>query len=293
MKISDILKITADRLRKADIDTANLDARLLLCKYLNKDKLYLIVNANEEIEVDSAFDELVERREKYEPMQYILGKAEFYGLDFKVNKNEIVGLVGKNGAGKSTIIKSVTGVLPFDSGKITIAGFDVVVDSINAKKHLGYVPDVCNAFDKMTGMEYLNFVADIFGVNKKTREEKLKDFQKHFSLGESIHKLISSYSHGMRQKISIMASLMSSPKLWILDEPTTGLDPLTTSNLLKYIDAYAKSGNAVMFSSHNLDVVKRVCDRVIIIKKGNLIEELSIEELKCKTEEEIESYFTE
>lgn len=214
-------------------------------------------------------------------------------VNFQVNKNEIVGLVGKNGAGKSTIIKSITGVLPFDSGKIVIAGFDVTEDSLNAKKHLGYVPDVCNAFDKMTGMEYLNFVADIFNVDKKVREEKIENFEKYFSLGESVHKLISSYSHGMRQKISIMASLMSSPKLWILDEPTTGLDPLTTSNLLKFIVSYAKSGNAVMFSSHNLDVVKRVCDKVIIIKQGNLIEELTIEELKNKTEEEIEDYFVE
>lgn len=214
-------------------------------------------------------------------------------VNFQVKESEIVGLVGKNGAGKSTIIKSITGVLPFDSGKITIAGYDITQDSINAKKHLGYVPDVCNAFDKMTGMEYLNFVADIFGVDRKKREEKIKEFQEHFSLGESIHKLISSYSHGMRQKISIMASLMSSPKLWILDEPTTGLDPLTTSNLLKYISNYAKKGNAVMFSSHNLDVVKRVCDRVIVIKKGNLIEELTIENLKNKTDEEIENYFVE
>lgn len=214
-------------------------------------------------------------------------------VNFNVKENEIVGLVGKNGAGKSTIIKSITGVLPFDSGKITIADYDVVTDSLNAKKHLGYVPDVSNAFDKMTGMEYLNFVADIFGVDKKVREEKIENFQKYFALGESIHKLIVSYSHGMRQKISIMASLMSSPKLWILDEPTTGLDPLTTSNLLKFIEAYAKEGNAVMFSSHNLDVVKRVCDRVIIIKKGNIIEQLTIDELKNKTDEEIENYFME
>ena len=214
-------------------------------------------------------------------------------INFVVKEKEIVGLVGKNGAGKSTIIKSITGVIPFDSGKITINNFDISNEGLQAKIYLGYVPDVCNAFDKMTGMEYLNFVADIFDVNKDIREERIKEFQEHFALGESIHKLISSYSHGMRQKISIMASLMSSPKLWILDEPTTGLDPLTTSNLLKYIASYAQKGNAVMFSSHNLDVVKRVCDRVIIIKKGNLIEELTIGELKDKTDEEIENYFVE
>lgn len=210
-------------------------------------------------------------------------------VSFEVAENEIVGLVGNNGVGKSTIIKSVTGVLPFDGGDISILGNDVVLNSIDAKKHLGYVPDVCNAFDKMTGIEYLNFVADIFHVSKKDREERLSKFQQSFPLGQNINKLISSYSHGMKQKISLMASLISNPKMWILDEPTTGLDPQTTNNLLSFIQEYASQGNAVLFSSHNLDIVKKVCNRAIKIHGGKLVASITIKE--NTTLEELENFF--
>jgi len=214
-------------------------------------------------------------------------------ISFQVKSNDIIGLVGKNGAGKSTIIKSITGVLPFEEGEISIMNFDIKDNAIEAKKHLGYVPDVSNAFDKMTGMEYLNFVADIFNIDKNAREEKVAEFQQHFSLGESIHKLISSYSHGMKQKISLMASLISSPKLWILDEPTTGLDPQTTSSLLKFIENYAKKGNAVLFSSHNLDIVQKICNRAIIINNGNIVANLNIDELEKSNDFELEELFME
>lgn len=215
-------------------------------------------------------------------------------INFTVEAGQIIGLVGKNGAGKSTIIKSITGVLPFDSGNISILDFDIVNHAIEAKKHLGYVPDVSNAFDKMTGMEYINFVADIFKISKVEREEKINEFQKYFSLGESIHKLISSYSHGMKQKVSLMASLISSPTLWILDEPTTGLDPQTTSNLLEFIQNYAKKGNAILFSSHNLDIVQKICDRAIIINNGELVANWNIEELEKQTKNfELEELFME
>lgn len=214
-------------------------------------------------------------------------------VDFYVLEGQIVGLVGKNGAGKSTIIKSITGVLPFESGHISILDYDINSQAIQAKKNLGYVPDVSNAFDKMTGMEYLNFVADIFKINKNERVKKIEEFQQHFSLGESIHKLISSYSHGMKQKISLMASLMPSPKLWILDEPTTGLDPQTTLNLLNYIQEYAKKGNAVVFSSHNLDIVEKICDKLIIINHGELVANVNISELKKHNNCELEKYFME
>jgi len=214
-------------------------------------------------------------------------------INFQVEGGEIVGLVGKNGAGKSTIIKSITGVLPFDSGEISILDYNITTNALEAKKNLGYVPDVSNAFDRMTGMEYLNFVADIFKVSKEERENKINEFEKHFSLGESIHKLISSYSHGMKQKISLMASLIPSPKLWILDEPTTGLDPQTTASLLKFIQSYAKKGNAVVFSSHNLDIVQKICDKAIIINHGNLVANWDIEELAKVKDFELEKLFME
>ena len=214
-------------------------------------------------------------------------------ISFDVKAGEIVGLVGKNGAGKSTIIKSVTGIMPFDAGEISICGYGVKYEPIGSKKNLGYVPDVCNAFDKMTGMEYLNFVADIFKVNKKDRENRIADFQKCFPLGDSIHKAISSYSHGMKQKISIMASLISHPKFWILDEPITGLDTQTSLNLLDYMKNYAHEGNAVLFSSHNLDIVQKICDRAIIINNGNLVANLNIDELEKTSDFELEKYFIE
>ena len=215
-------------------------------------------------------------------------------ISFEVNEGEIVGLVGKNGAGKSTIIKSITGILPFDDGRISICGFDIKYEPIGSKKNLGYVPDVCNAFDKMTGMEYLNFVADIFQVSKENRKQRIDKFQQCFPLGDSIHKSISSYSHGMKQKISIMASLMSYPKLWILDEPITGLDTQTALELLSFMRDYAESGNAVvLFSSHNLDIVQKICDRALIINNGNLVANLNIDELEKSENFELEKYFIE
>lgn len=214
-------------------------------------------------------------------------------INFDVKAGEIVGLVGKNGAGKSTIIKSITGIMPFDAGEISICGYGVKIEPISSKKCLGYVPDVCNAFDKMTGMEYVNFVADIFKVSKPDRIVRIEEFQKRFPLGDSIHKSISSYSHGMKQKISIMASLISNPKFWILDEPITGLDTQTSLNLLNFMKEYAKKGNAVLFSSHNLDIVQRICDRAIIINDGKLVANLNIEELEKTSDFELEKYFIE
>lgn len=214
-------------------------------------------------------------------------------VSFEIHEKEIVGLVGKNGAGKSTIIKSITGILPFEQGEISICNFNVNTSPINAKFNLGFVPDVCNAYDKMTGMEYLNFIADIFGVNKKEREIRFKELQENFPLGESIHKLISSYSHGMKQKISIMASLVSYPKLWILDEPITGLDPQTYTNLLNYMKDYASKGNAILFSSHNLDVVEKICNRTIIINNGNKVADLNIKEFMKTSKIPLEQYFME
>lgn len=213
-------------------------------------------------------------------------------INFEIKDKEIVGIIGKNGAGKSTIIKSITGVIPFNGGKIFINGNSVAENPISAKKFLGYVPDVCNAFDRMTGFEYFNFVADVFNVNKETRDKRLEEFQTLFPLGDAIHKTISSYSHGMKQKISIMASLVANPKLWILDEPTTGLDAQTSKNILNYMKKYASKGNAVMFSSHNLNTVEDICDRVIVISGGKIVEDMNISEVKKKSSS-LEKYFME
>ncbi len=214
-------------------------------------------------------------------------------INFEITAGKIVGLVGKNGAGKSTIIKSITGILPFEKGSIKIMGYDIKKESILAKKNLGFVPDVCYAFSQMTGLEYINFIADIFETSKKDREERLNKMLEFFPLGQSIHKLISSYSHGMKQKISIMASLISSPKLWILDEPITGLDPQTSFNLIECMRNYAKEGNAVLFSSHNLDIVEKLCDSAIVINSGKEVANIDIQEFKKLSEKSLEEYFME
>lgn len=207
------------------------------------------------------------------------GKADNYAIE-NINitcyADEIVGLLGKNGAGKSTIIKCLTGYFPFDEGKIEICGKDIRTEPVAAKKNLGYVPDDRAMFDKMTGYEYVNFVADLHGTPQQDREERIAEMQDIFKLGISINNMISSYSHGMRQKICIMASLIHRPKLWLLDEPLTGLDPQTARALREYMKYYKGQDNAVFYSSHNLDAVEKTCDRAYIINNGKLVESIDI-----------------
>lgn len=203
------------------------------------------------------------------------------GLSFVCHEGEVVGIVGRNGAGKSTTIKCITGLHPFDEGEISICGFDIVKEPIKAKYHLGYVPDVSLAFDKMTGIEYLNFIADIFGIDSDVRKERIEKLDSAFGLNNALYRLINSYSHGMKQKISVMASILPEPDLWILDEPLTGLDPQTSSVLKKLMKDYATKGHTVIFSSHNLDVVEKLCDRVIIISEGSLVKDMDRAEIEA------------
>ena len=199
-------------------------------------------------------------------------------ISFDCLEGEIVGMVGRNGAGKSTILKCLTGLLPFSEGEIAVCGHDIRREPVRAKACFGYVPDVCCAFERMTGMEYLNFLADIYRISREERTARIGEFQEAFGLGDSIHNLIQSYSHGMKQKISVMASLIGYPKLWILDEPHTGLDPQATAALRDYMKAYAAKGNTVLFSSHNLDIVERICDRVVMIAGGRKVMDFRVAE---------------
>jgi ABC-2 type transport system ATP-binding protein len=207
------------------------------------------------------------------------GKSPKYAINdinFISYKGEILGLLGRNGAGKSTTIKCITGYLPFDEGSIQINGYDIKKNPLEAKMNFGYVSDNRATFEKMTGMEFLNFMSDIYKVPEDLRMQRIDEFQRSFELGESIYNLISSYSHGMKQKIAIMGSLVHFPEVWILDEPMTGLDPLITQSLRNYMNDYRKSGKTVLFSSHNLDAVQKICDRVLIIDNGKLVEEINI-----------------
>ncbi len=211
------------------------------------------------------------------------GKATDYAIeDINITcyEGETVGLLGHNGAGKSTTIKCLTGFLPFEKGTIKICGHDIVTDPLEAKKELGYVPDNRAMFEKMTGFEYINFVADIHDTPSEVRAERIEEMQSVLKLGEKINNLISTYSHGMRQKICIMSALIHRPKLWLLDEPLTGLDPQTALALRQYMDYYKSQGNTVLYSSHNLDAVEKTCDRAYIINHGKMVSEFTIADFR-------------
>ncbi len=201
-------------------------------------------------------------------------------LSLECYSGEIVGLLGKNGAGKSTTIKCLTGFFPFNEGSITICGHDIVKEPILAKHSIGYVPDNRAMFDRLTGTEYINLIADIHKTPTVERTKRIAEMQEIFKLGAKIDDIIASYSHGMRQKICIMASLIHKPRLWILDEPLTGLDPQTSKALREYMQYYKSLDNTVLYSSHNLDAVEKTCDRAYIINDGRLVESIDIADFK-------------
>ena len=211
-------------------------------------------------------------------------------LTLTVEKGDIFAFIGHNGAGKSTTIKCVTGMHPYELGEVIICGHDMKEDSIEAKKNFGYVSDEFTLFEKMTGYEFINFMADIYGVSAEDRKKRVERFQELFALGDSIYNPISSYSHGMKQKISFMGALIHNPKVFILDEPMVGLDPYTANQVKIFFREHAAAGNLILFSSHNLDVVEKLCNRVYIIDQGRILEEINIEEFK-KTGRDLEEYF--
>lgn len=225
------------------------------------------------------------------------GKATDYAItDINITcyDGEIVGLLGKNGAGKSTTIKCLTGYFPYDKGTVSICGYDIKAHPVEAKQNLGYVPDNRAMFDKMTGVEYINFVADLHGTPTAVRKPRVDEMQDIFKLGNKVNDMIMSYSHGMRQKICLMASLIHHPKLWLLDEPLTGLDPQTAKALRDYMAIYKAQGNTVLYSSHNLDAIEKTCDRAYIINKGRIVEDIDIAEfLRNNPNKSLETAFIE
>jgi len=189
-------------------------------------------------------------------------------LNLSVRKGEIFGFLGPNGAGKTTTIKMVTGIIRPDSGSIAINGVDLLKHPLEAKKQFGYVPDNPDMFLRLKGLEYLNFMADMYDVPKEVRKQRIDSLANRFELLHALTDPIQSYSHGMRQKIIIMGVLMHEPSLWILDEPLTGLDPKSSYTLKEMMREHADQGNTVFFSTHVLEVAEKVCDRVAIINKG-------------------------
>ncbi len=203
---------------------------------------------------------------------------------------EIVGLLGHNGAGKSTTLKCLTGMLPFNSGSIEINGFDIKSSPVKAKYTFGYVSDKHDVFVKMTGIQYVNFMADAYGVSKDERKERLFELDEIFALGDHLKEPISNYSHGMRQKVCMLASLIHKPKLWILDEPMIGLDPATSEKVSSFMKEYAAKGNCILFSSHNISSVRKICDRAVIINKGVKIDDIDFADFALSGDE-LEEYF--
>lgn len=198
------------------------------------------------------------------------GQKAVDSLSMSLCEGEIFGFLGANGAGKTTTIKMVTGILPVKSGSISICGHDITKDPIGAKRCFGFVPDSPIIFDKYTGREYIDFLGDIYGVDVKSRKAVCDELLHKFSLEDAFDKRISGYSHGMKQKIAIIGSLLHDPKLWILDEPMVGLDPQSFAELKDIMKARREAGKTVFFSTHILDVAEKICDRVAIISHGRL-----------------------
>jgi ABC-2 type transport system ATP-binding protein len=212
-------------------------------------------------------------------------------LNLDVKEGEIYGFIGHNGAGKTTTIKAIVGIMQFDEGDILIDGTSVKEDPVLCKNKIAYIPDNPDIYSSLTGIAYLNFIADIFEVSKTDREEAINKYATTFEILPNLGDLISTYSHGMKQKLVIISALLHKPKLLILDEPFVGLDPKSAFTLKKIMRQLCDEGSAIFFSSHVLEVVEKLCDEVGIIKNGKLIKSGKVSEIKG--DKSLESIFLE
>lgn len=213
------------------------------------------------------------------------GKGNKKAVDnatWQIEDGKITGFIGPNGAGKTTTIKMITGIAQADEGQITINGINIATNPTEAKKQFGFVSDTPDNFLRLKGLEYLNFMADIYEVPTDKRREKIDSFAKRFEMTDALSSTISSYSHGMRQKIMVMGALLHDPSVWILDEPMTGLDPSSSYVLKEMMREHADKGNCVMFSTHVLEVAEKLCDQVVIIDRGVIKFIGTLEQLKSK-----------
>lgn len=216
-------------------------------------------------------------------------------LALTIKDGEIFGFIGPNGAGKTTTIKMLTGILNPDSGSIKINGISIAEKPLECKKEFAFVPDSPDMFLRLKGLEYLNFMGDIYEVPKQIRKEKIKTLAKRFEMDGALSDQLQSYSHGMRQKIIIMGALLHDPSVWILDEPMTGLDPKASFLLKEMMREHAKNGKTVFFSTHVLEVAEKLCDRVAVINKGKILFCGTMEEMRVhfKAKESLEEMFME
>lgn len=227
---------------------------------------------------------------KYEKNKKFINK-----MDLKIKDGEIFGFLGPNGSGKTTTIKMITGILNIDNGDVFIDGKSITKNPIEAKRKIGLVSDNPNVFLKLKGIEYLNFIADLYEISEQERKKKIKELAEKFDIYDDLNSKIEKYSHGMKQKLMIISTLLHNPKNWILDEPMVGLDPKASFELKAMMREHAEKGNTVFFSTHILEIAERICDRIGIIKNGELLFVGTYEELKeeAKGNKPLEELFME
>jgi len=221
------------------------------------------------------------------------GKKAVDNLNMEIKKGEIFGFLGPNGAGKTTTLRMITGILAPTGGEIYVNGYNISTEALEAKRSFTYVPDHPDIFNAISGIDYLNFIADIYEVPLQKRKEKIEKYTKDFEIYDALTKLVSSYSHGMKQKLLISAALLPEPAVFILDEPLSGLDPKSSRILKEIMKEHSKKGGTVLFSSHILEVVENLCDRIGIIKDGVLVACDSLENLKKHSDSSLEDIFME
>ena len=203
-------------------------------------------------------------------------------LSLDIPDGKIIGFIGLNGAGKTTLIKMMTGILKPDKGSIIINGLDIAENPIEVKQDIAYITDNPDMFLRLTGIEFINFISDIYNIDEKTRKERISYLTKEFELTDILDKPLQGYSHGMKQKMMVVAALVHSPKVWILDEPMVGLDPKSALVLKKMMKEHAKNGNTVFFSTHVLEVAEKLCDEIAIIDEGKIIYYGTLDDLSKK-----------
>lgn len=201
-------------------------------------------------------------------------------INLTIESGEIVGFIGLNGAGKTTLIKILTGIIKADSGSILVDGYDIVKEPLKAKQMIGYISDSPDMFLRLTGIEFINFIADIYKIPVENRKERIKNIAEQFGLLDVLDKPMQGYSHGTRQKMMVIAALVHNPKVWILDEPMIGLDPKSQKVLKNMMKEHVKEGNTVFFSTHVLEIAEKLCDKVVIINEGKIMYYGTLDDLK-------------
>lgn len=222
---------------------------------------------------------------------YNNSKKAVDNISFNVNDGEIFAFIGHNGAGKTTTIKAIVGILDFEEGDILINGKSIKTNPIECKSQIAYVPDNPDLYENMKAIDFINFICDMYGINKEIRQINIEKYSKMFSMENNLYDEISSFSHGMKQKIALISALVHNPQVLIMDEPFVGLDPKAVFDMKEIMSQMCKEGKTIFFSTHILDVAEKICSRVAIIKKGKIIKVGSMQEIKG--DESLEQVFLE